>query len=425
MKMETIALLKTKFKTGANARNLRQIAAEMKRRGVCMSWDMNKELMIFYGSKSDKFVPNNHTEHFAECNGLILDFQFLPVVVPKRSPVGTISKSHLKARLNAKQYNIYELHDGTVVNLYCRDGCWKMSSFRGIEINDVVLHQKTWEQLFQESLVAAGYDISNFYAALDVKHVYTLGFSHPESQPFLANFTTKPHPRVWFLQKVQCDDFGFTVRRSFDEVPDFPRQTPVNTALTVEEMFSRLQSAHATYLDTNQPLYGYLLELREMDGLYDPYESVILESDLMTLIRKIFYDKHLMDAARRLRVPIKMFTEWYSYLDATRTSYYLSLVDEKQRFQLGNLDVWFKQLSKAILARINQKVKVLQRTPKEEAADPVSQSFRILVECVREHLTASKYNEAVGEGLVHSVLRQPKYIEPILHHFTNHVHAGQ
>jgi hypothetical protein len=407
--METIFLLKSLYPAVADGKsepNFKSIINEMKRYGVHVSWDKKKKLMLFSNSKSDRFKPEHFNEYFAECNGLILNYQFVPVVVPRRSVMGTMSREALEATFD--KFHIYELYDGSVINLYWHQDQWNISSFRGISINWSSLHETNWIDMFCSALHNMQIDPNDFFEKLDKKSSYTFGFSHEEAHPFLRNFMLKPHPLVWFIQKAECDEYGITIRKTFDEMSGFPVQRKIE--ISVETLYEQVNNAYTIYMQTGVPIYGFLLEKINNDGSTDIYENVLLESDLLSLIRKLFYDKHLHEKAKKMEIPISTFIDYYNFMDSKRTYYYSSLLPTTKNQKFADLELRFNELVQKLCSRLRSKFKLAGNPQKkDEKISKREVAFNYLFEVIRPNLRKSLHADL--SILVAMIIRNPSYTQ--------------
>lgn len=323
--MQTIAYLKKTW--GAmDQTNVREIQTDMLHMGIRVSYDWNKALAIYTSNKSTKNNFSIQSDYLAECNGLILDFGFNPIVVPKRNTFNCVDSNEVSQRLERGEYSVYEAHEGTIINLYFWDGLWRISSNRGIDIGNLVLEKSTWMELFTESLELERINPTSFFEVLQEDHCYTFGFTNPEIHPFVKELESNPYPYVWFVQKAMCDERGFTVRRLLPEWLAIPTQTLLMEKVSLQNLYQRTASAYSQYLAGEKPLYGYILEARDQSAEYDPFETVFMESDLMCIIRKLFYDQRLILMAREMKLQRTEIVDWYCFLDSSRTAYYLSLL---------------------------------------------------------------------------------------------------
>jgi len=399
--METISYLKKHF-GGLDRTNVHRIIKDMQGHGVRMSYDWSKGLCIFSANKSTKHDYEIQSDIVAECNGLILDFEFTPIVVPKRNAFNAMNKTEIRKRFDANMYNVYEAHEGTVVNFYFREGAWRMSSNRGIDVGDLRLEKSTWMELFRESLAATSINAKDFFECLNPDTCYTFGFTHPEIHPFndalekMGRFDDA-YPHVWFIQKATCDAQGFTLRRLLTEWLALPTQTSVHRKVSLDELMRLLEDSYSSFIEGGAPLYGFILEVDRPQPYYDPYESVFLESHLMTMIRKLFYDHRLYAMSKELRLPRSQLLDWYSLLDSSRTSYYLSLMPHKSD----------------VLVELESKFDLLVDSLMEgkSKGDP---RVRLLFHLVKHHMNSKGFDKSTKRNLIKQELRSPANAKAVL-----------
>jgi hypothetical protein len=320
--METIAYLKTQVGS-AKEKGLKPVMELMNAKGVRVSYDKEKELLLFYNMAHKRYTPDEHCDITAECNGLILDFDFNPVLVPRRFPVNLVANDVLGGLL--KTHKAYAIYDGTIINLYHREGKWRLSTSKGIEVNKIVHRGGTFEALFMEALAAAGEP--DLLEKLDTQATYTFGFSHFKLHPFYpVHSANSKNPPVWFVQKVVCDAKGYTVYKELEEASAIPKQAAIDLSKGVGSLRRKLESAFDRYKKTGEVFFGVILEGPE-SGEYNEYGAVLLESTLMKKVRKIFYDQKRVEMAKASGEGLIQFLELFALLESSDT--YLGLMPHR------------------------------------------------------------------------------------------------
>ena len=156
-------------------------------------------------------------------------------------------------------YKVYNIQEGTTVNMYFYKGQWVISTRSGFDMRDVTWRgEKTYGTIVRE--VLGDYDFS----VLDQNATYTFGFRHPDLHPF----DSAGGHSVWNI--------------GTPEMPGLPTQTLVEDTSNLYELAAR---GLDDYLAGTRPYnLGYICR---GDGLK---QDVIIESTLLTTIRKLIYD---------------------------------------------------------------------------------------------------------------------------------------
>lgn len=202
---------------------------------------------------------------------------------------------------NIDDWTITAMWDDTVITLYFRDGTWKMSSARGIDVSghNWMDTEITFRQALNECL-PEGFQ----WESLDVNSCYTVGFHHHKMHPFTAE------PQAVRLLQVACMSPNNDVPDAFTCAPDtcdafyglaekigIPADRPVQLAdlpPTKLKSWMLLNNKHAltNYVrgvhrkDTAPIHYGYILRRNtHMDGV----ANISLPSSLMHIIKKSVY----------------------------------------------------------------------------------------------------------------------------------------
>jgi hypothetical protein len=231
-----------------------------------------------------------------EANGLILEApDWKPLVVSTYMPKTNVDKQIANSYLKDKKYDIFEIEDGTIINLYYYDlsDTWVISSARGIEVNDCIFNNLTYTEILNECLVKMGMDPQEFYDNLDKTINYTIGFKHPDMHPFQAGTRTMIY-KLWFVQMTVINEEEQTImvvkQSPWEKIPNHTR---INfNAYSLGALFSKLKTAYDNFANDNTVNYGYLLVAKDMEDFADneSYSVILLESSLMNIIRNLWYD---------------------------------------------------------------------------------------------------------------------------------------
>lgn len=159
-------------------------------------------------------------------------------------------------------YKVYHIQEGTTVNMYFYKGQWIISTRSGFDMREVTWRgDKTYGTIVRE--VLKDYDFS----VLDQNSTYTFGFRHPDLHPF----DSAGGSSVWNI--------------GTPEMPGLPTQTLVEDT---SDLYEKAARGLDDYLAGIRPYnLGYIARA---NGEQKNQMDVIIESTLLTTIRKLIYD---------------------------------------------------------------------------------------------------------------------------------------
>lgn len=280
-----------------------EISSDFIRKGITVSYETmldasgnirEKRRYIFTNSRRNrKFLMNKLC---SEANGLILESPgWRPLAVSTLTPKTNVDTTITTQLLKEKKYDIFQMEDGTIINLYYYNltDKWVISTARGIEVNECVFNTLDYNNIVDQCLVEMGLVPKEFYDNLDKSINYTIGFKHPDMHPFQEN-TKGPIYKIWFVQmaKINIDTMEIITNNS-SPWPQIPNHTHVKFNVnSISILFGKLKSAYDNFADENIVNYGFLLVAKNPEDFVDKvdYSVLLLESSLMNLIRHLWYD---------------------------------------------------------------------------------------------------------------------------------------
>lgn len=235
-----------------------------------------KSVKIIKESEGERVMlcTYNRNFHF-KYNGLIIANNKV-ISVSNKPPLSKYNPELIRREF--KNAVVYPANDGTTVTLYFWNKEWRMSSHRGYDIGNYTRFSlkgeetsKTYRECLNEVLLK--YNIN--YDNLDKNKCYTLGFRHPELQPF-----DNDNLSAWFIQSVDLEKFNSgDPNYMADNSTSLPNQNPLN--IDLDKAMEKAQNAYTNFCENGIINYGYLLKINS--NLY------LLESSLLSKIRKTFY----------------------------------------------------------------------------------------------------------------------------------------
>lgn len=240
--------------------------------------------------------------------------------------------------INKDLYDVYAIHDGTLVNLYYDKnhvtaagvGSWLFATKKCFNVSGVEWRGTQYDVVIQELIRDYKLDLSK----LSKVKTYTIGFKHPAFHPFGQPAEWAPGKRenwiqsAWFIQAH--NNLTGEVVLDNDEMP-IPEQEKVKLPLSV---FRDLKLTLKNYINDpdKAPNFGYILRSR------DPSKTgtmcdVLLESSLWREIRKHIYQVPFIEDREVRTVHEQHFKDMNyvileSYLDFTKYKIFLSLFQQ-------------------------------------------------------------------------------------------------
>lgn len=339
-----------------------------------------------------------------ETNGAIVLFpEWKLLSLMPSIPATQPTEKELKTNLS--KYDIYPLFDGTLVTYYHYDGKWIPSTANSANCNDITwIGECDYAHALGE-LFAAHPEFK--FNRMKKDRCYTFVFKHADFHPFLAE-----SPRITLIQSRSLTNLADISRTEDIGVPIC---SPVT--VTYEQMMSRCASSLSLYEKTRSAAdicYGYLLRAKNADQDHD----YIVESTLMTYIRKVAYDLPLVSSSpMTLNRPVH------------RVHYYILRAILIHDFNIHFLTI-FPQYGKVwdwcenLLVRLTKKVIAMHAGgPREGITPTVEESTaRMLMEKIRPENV--NINSAQTMGIISDLVRDHRNLD-IIHACIVSVHEAQ
>ncbi len=215
-------------------------------------------------------------------------------------------------------YNIYELNDGTTINLYWWSEKWIISTTRGIQMNDVEWQHISYNTILTELLTHYPEFV---WDKLDKNKTYTIGFNHPKFHQFnpsghdLTLFSIMPG-KLWFIQSVHNTTFEINIK---DDIK-LPLQKLWNHEGSLNQLKQYCRNSMDFYIDRCEdkkenfaPHFGFTLVLKDLSNLNNK-SHIMIESSLFNKIKYYMYSgryKKILDDKNYERLSYIIL---YSYL---------------------------------------------------------------------------------------------------------------
>lgn len=266
--------------------------------GVCRSYETNDKIIgrvVLYANRNFRPMKGKrHTDFYYECNGIVICAkQWVIISYPVRKYSTEVPNSIIDRSLSEDAYDIINVYDGTIVNIYpYGNNQWGISSSRAYEMSTnkwmgsknyatilFELFTKYYPKFVETYELSANRDIDEIvslnFGRLPRDRCYTIGFRSHEFHPVRGD-----PERIWFVQSA-----GLPIFPVVDTVTPYMEHIPKQDPCT-DFKYKTVKDIRASFdadCESNVYNYGYLL--RRKDGQH----SVFIESPLMAKLRTLVY----------------------------------------------------------------------------------------------------------------------------------------
>jgi hypothetical protein len=378
--MNTIKFLQTFDQNHTNlspCRKFTQLRTTLFAKGVCWTDSVNGNFLehdrfrvILYLKKNDTHTDFNNPM-IAECNGLVLEYankQWRCLAVPTENCTKSkISMNQVNRLFQAKRYQIYEVLDATIINMYYYEGTWKIATGKGYDVTHFQFTDShTYAQIFNH-IAATKYSKFNFNN-LNINHCYTFALRWHEFHCFNE---TKHTPLAKadsndYIKLIKVTDLTTLSELNINQLYlGMPVYYPIEikNANSISTLMSYAKNAYLKYAkgyETNnfkfKPLYGYILRSTS-SSTPRAYRNIIITSSLFATIKYGLYTNSTKSIEQ-------MVTNMFVHL--RRKEQFKVLFDQYQ--------LTFNKLEE-IVSTISQEVITLINTKQYTNENPLVQSF--------------------------------------------------
>lgn len=259
--------------------------------------DMDGRIILYPSSRGANVIGKINDE----CNGLIVysekfkssydgisnaDVKVLAVPMPYIRNKNQINDSTIVDSWN-ENTKIYRCRQGTNATLYYFNDMWRISTTKGLDMNNVVWNgNKTYQTIIEEGLQEYNKDWEVFCASLNNKYSYAIGFYHPEFHVFDP---IGRKPDIWIncvtdLEKLETVD-SKTLELGVPFLSEDENFADEKIPEIVKQMNHICKTATLHYLEQGTIDLGFII--RGLNG-----GDVLFESTLQSNINKLYYDSH-------------------------------------------------------------------------------------------------------------------------------------
>ncbi len=390
--MNTIEYIQDKKFTGLD--DIKELRAYFYKKRITVSYEPeildNKRRVIFSCSKTIK--TQVFDDICLDCNGLILEApEWKPLCIPIPTSKNNLNTTKINGYIKANKYDIYQIEDGTIVNLYFYGDKWTISTSRGYDMNDVKFNSLTYNELLKECLDKSNVSPQDFYNTLDKNKCYTFGFKHPDIHPFWEG--KESVYKVWFIRSVNLTDLIVYSNTPLDSIP---QQKKVNVGVkNMNFIYKKLKNAYDNYVENGHVNYGYILADKNVNTLGDD-SMIILESSLLQNIRNLWYNGAYIKFSQTHNFDRIKTILLHAYLDDNRTEKFLTLFP-----QYSNEFVEFSKLESNIVAKVYEEIK--------NGSENIGSPYSPLVKSVNSIITVQTHENPCKK--IKDIIHSNEYIQ--------------
>lgn len=354
--MNTIKYIQSKNFDGI--KDIAELRSDFYKKRITVSYDPEcvdgKRRVIFSCSKTIK--TQTFDDVCLECNGLILEApEWKPLCIPIPSSKNNVNTTKLNGYLKNDLYNIYQIEDGTIINLYYYNNKWTISTSRGLDMNNVKFNSLTYGDLLKDCLSKKEISDQEFYDSLDKKKCYTFGFKHPDIHPFWEG-KEEPVYKIWFVRSIDLDNLEVNDKPPLNKIGV---QKKINIGVTnMNFIYKKLKTAYENFVEHKNVNYGYILADKNVNTLGDD-SMIILESSLLNSIRNLWYNGSYIKFSQTHKFERINTILLNSFLDDTRTDKFLKLFPQYSK-EFENLS----DLEKSVVLKVYDDIKNDNKDPK-------------------------------------------------------------
>lgn len=256
----------------------------------------NRVMFIANRFKSDFNNPMSF-----ECNGLIADYNKvnnswkLLVIPTELFNSQKLIKSEIINYYNQNNYKLCKVYDGTIINLYYYKDCWRISTNKAYDANNLIYtDNKTYLDVFNELLN----NYPNFHISkLDTNKCYTLCLKYHKYHPFIENQNENPN-KIIFIQSVDMNEFNNNKKLKINESEDLgfemTEKYDINNYKNLQNLYLMLNNEINRFkkeskLENYKPVFGFILRSKNF-AVTKNYSNILLESNLLSKIRNFIYN---------------------------------------------------------------------------------------------------------------------------------------
>jgi hypothetical protein len=304
--------------------SLESIRTELFQLYIKSGYDKTGRLILYPGNRGANIIGKLNDL----CNGMVLyspsfanseekfDLKVLACPTPYLRKFDQVSP---KTVLNSWTSDtvIYQSRHGTNITVYWFQDAWRISTCKGIDMNEVKWTDKTYQQMIDDCLSVYETTWLNFTDQLNKNYSYAMQFYHPSCHAFRS----ESHPDIWIHNIIDHNNFADVTNEVAADMPikvmqpmSFPAMSKADIVNYMRGECGKAFKRHMDALnegkvdnaDTN---LGYII--RNLKG-----GDILYESTLLTAINSLYYDIKYTNMIQKTDYERHNFVLLYNYLGA-------------------------------------------------------------------------------------------------------------
>jgi len=405
-----------------------KLRTELYSKNICWTDSIHGNFSEHNSFRVVLFLKNNNTETdynnpiITECNGLVLEYSkgedsstnWKVLAVPTNNCTKTkISINQVNKFYQEKKYQIYEVLDATIINMYYYNNVWRISTCKGYDITDIVfIKNKSYAEVFSE-ITALKYPKFNM-KQLDTNNSYTFAIRTPEFHLFNeTKHIQNPKNLVngnYYVKLIKSVNLNTLAEVDINwtniNIPVY-QPIEVKNVNSISVLINYAKHSFVKYakgFETNnfkfKPLYGYIIRSKS-NTVPRAYRNIIITSTLFTTIKHGIYNNFNNSFNQTI---INMF------LDKKRKYQYKILFDQYAS-QFSKLDELITNISKYILQDLTSS-DTQEITSTEAPYDKLSKKIinKITLDNI---LSSSNNNSEALVSIIYDYLHTSDYMDDL------------
>lgn len=236
-----------------------------------------------------------------ECNGAIVSYnrainKWKTLVIPTELfNSQPLCKEQINSYIKNKNYSLYKVYDGTIINLYFYQNQWRISTNKAYDATNLLfMENKTYNNVLEE--LFSYYKDFNMNR-LNINKCYTICFKYEKFHSFREN-NNENQNKLILIQSIDMELFNNQKKIHIDYTEDIgiPVSTQYNLPgdYTLKNIYNILYNEITKYkkyskTTTYEPNFGLILRSHNYSHTKE-YSNILLESNLMSKIRNLLYN---------------------------------------------------------------------------------------------------------------------------------------
>jgi len=236
-----------------------------------------------------------------ECNGAIVSYnrtnnKWKTLVIPTELfNSQPLCKEQINTYIKNKNYSLYKVYDGTIINLYFYQNQWRISTNKAYDATNLLfMENKTYNNVLEE--LFSSYKDFNMNR-LNINKCYTICFKYEKFHSFREN-SNENQNKLILIQSIDMELFNSQKKIHIDYTEDIgiPVSTQYNLPgdYTLKNIYNILYNEITKYkkyskTTTYEPNFGLILRSHNYNHTKE-YSNILLESNLMSKIRNLLYN---------------------------------------------------------------------------------------------------------------------------------------